>query len=57
MHKLIAATATATSAMSIGTGDRAENEQDYLQKAIFLQNKMMNEEDRESYEIVAVGNP
>ena len=37
---------TATSAMSIDTGDRTENEQHYLQKAPFLLNKMKNEEDK-----------
>ena len=47
MHNLIAATATATSAMSIGTGDRGENETKYLQDAQFLLNKMINEDDRE----------
>ena len=31
-HQLITATATATSAMSIGTGDRADDEQDFLRK-------------------------
>ena len=30
------ATATATSAMSVGTRDPAENEQDYLREALFL---------------------
>ena len=42
MRKLIAATATATSAMSIGTGDRTENEQDYSREALFLLNKKIN---------------
>ena len=46
MHKLITATVTATSAMSVGTVDRAENEQDYLRKA-FLLSKMLCEENQE----------
>ena len=57
VHKLITATATAKSAMSIGTGDLAENEQDHLQKAFFLLNKIISEVDRKSYEIVTVENP
>ena len=56
MHKLITATATATSAMSIGTGKRAGNEQDYLRKALFLLTKMVCEEDRDVYELVPVEN-
>ena len=55
--KLIAATATPTNAMSIGTGDRREYETKYLQDAFFLLNKMVNEDHREGqYELVAVGN-
>ena len=41
MHKLVTATATATCAMSIGTGDRAEHEQDYLRNAVALQRKTL----------------
>ena len=54
---LSAATATATSVLSIGTGDRTENEQDHMRKAQFLPNKTVNEEDREGHsELVAVEN-
>ena len=54
VHKLVAATATATRATSIGTGDRTEDEQDYFQKALMLLTKMLNEEGREDYELVTV---
>ena len=57
-HKLIPEMTTATSATLIGTGDRSENEQDYLKKAVVLLNKVLNEEDREGQrEIAAVGSP
>ena len=56
VHKLIAATATASSAMSIGTGDRVDNEHECLQKALFSLNKMINEDDKGSYEILALEN-
>ena len=57
-HKLILEMTTATCAMLIGTGDRSENEQDFLKKALALLNKVLNEEDREGQcEIVAVGSP
>ena len=46
MHKLI--TATVTSAMSTGTGDRPENEQDSLRKALFLLHQILNGEDRKA---------
>ena len=62
IHKLIEEMITAASAMSIGTGDRGENEQDYLKKALALPNKVLTEKDREQErreggqnEIVAVG--
>ena len=34
MHKLSTAPATSTSAMSFGTGDRADDEQDFLRKVL-----------------------
>ena len=48
MHKLV----TATSAMSVGTEDRAENEQVYLRKTLCScpDPTMINEEDRDGYE-------
>ena len=57
MHKLIAATATATSAMSIGTLDRAENEQDYQHNALKLLTKALTDKDKEDYDLVAVEKP
>ena len=57
VYKLISATA-ATSAMSIGTGDRTDDEHDYSKKALVLLNKLLNQEDREGqHELVAVGSP
>ena len=43
--------------MWIGTGDRVDNEHEYLQRSLFLLNKLINEDDKESYEIVTVKNP
>ena len=41
--------------MSIGTGDRSENKAKCLQDALFLMNKMINEDDREGqHELMAV---
>ena len=51
-HKLITATARATSSMSNGTGDCTENEQDCLQKSLALLTNRFNEEGREGYELV-----
>ena len=48
IHKLIEEMITAARAMSIGTGDRGENEQDYLKKALTLPNKVLTEKDREA---------
>ena len=57
-HKLIEEVTTATSAMSVGTGDRGENEQDYLKTALALLNKVLTDDDRVGQlEIVAVGSP
>ena len=56
VHKLFSSTTTATSAMSIDTGDRTVHEQDFLLKALFLLQKIINEEDMEgNYELVTVG--
>ena len=52
VHKMFPAAAAATNATSIGSGDRAENEQDYLQQALTLLTKMHAEE--ESFETVTV---
>ena len=56
MHKLITATATATSAMLIGIGERADDGHDYFRKALALLNKMIKEEYRVGYELVTVEN-
>ena len=52
MHKLFPAAAAATNATSIGSGDRAENEQDYFQKDLTLLTTMHAEE--ESFETQTV---
>ena len=58
MHKLIAATAGATIAMSIGTGDRVDNEHDDLNNSLALLNRMLNEKNREGqYELAAAKGP
>ena len=57
IHKLITATATATNFMSIGTGDRAGNEQYRSQKSSALLTRVLNEEDKERYEHVNVESP
>ena len=49
IHKLIAEMTTARSAVSIGTGDRGQNEQEYLKNALALLNRLLDEKD------VAVG--
>ena len=44
--------------MSVGAGDRSENEQDYLKKVLALLNKVLTEEDwKGQFEIVTVGSP
>ena len=41
--------------LSFGTGDRTTNEEHYLRKALFLLQKMINEEDMEgNYEFVTL---
>ena len=47
---------TATSAMSIGTGDMGENEEDYLGKACGLLNKVLIEEGCEGQYDCGFGN-
>ena len=57
MHKLISEMTTTTSAMSIGTGDRSEKEQDHS-KRLALMSKVLNDEDwGGQYENVAAGSP
>ena len=52
IHMLIAKTAAATSAISVGWGDRGDNEAKYLQDALTLMNHMFKEEVQEDYELV-----
>ena len=53
IHQLVAATATATSSMSIGAGDRADNEHEYLQKLLDLLATILNEDENgDGFELV-----
>ena len=49
LHKLIEEVTTATSSTSIGTGDRGENETEYLQDAHAALNEVLADKDREGH--------
>ena len=52
IHQLVAATATATSAMSTNTSGRMENEHNYLQKCMRILEKQRDEVSSVGCEIV-----
>ena len=56
LHQLVAATTTATSSMSMGAGDRADNEHEYFQMSVDLLPKILNgEETGDGFELVTTG--
>ena len=54
IHQLVAATATATGSMSTGTGDRLDNEHEYLQRSLeFLEQNRSEEQSGDGYAVVS----
>ena len=52
IHQVVAAAASATCSVSVGTGDVADNEHRYFQKSLDLKTKILNEETGDAFELV-----